>query len=262
MTSPHQSALIPGGLMRLLFGGLVPPSTPPVVPTDEDVFLLLHCDGDDESTDFPDSATGGNAPHTVSANGNAQVDTSEKWAGTGSALLDGVGGDTLSVPSDSDLNFGIADAPNTIEGRIRTNDVASVSVLLNRHGGGANDWNLTDGHSYLLQWQNTSSELFFYFNSAGAAASVKVAAANFGDEEWHHFAVSYDGTTTRIFWEGDGGTTSTADYSQPATPGDLVLGHNVATGGDTVSGRLDEIRGLHRGEYTEDFDPPVGPFSS
>ena len=43
--------------------------------------LLLHMNGIDESTTFTDSSTGGNSPHTVSAGGNVQIDTSQSVFG-------------------------------------------------------------------------------------------------------------------------------------------------------------------------------------
>jgi len=59
--------------------------------------LLIHCDGNDGSTTFTDEAS----PHTITANGNAQVDTAYKKFGTGALLSDGTG-DYLSVPDHAD----------------------------------------------------------------------------------------------------------------------------------------------------------------
>ncbi len=68
---------------------------------DSNTKLLLDCDGTNGSTSFPDAALGATA-HTITANGNAQVTTTDPKFGTGSAILDGTG-DYLSVGSPSDL---------------------------------------------------------------------------------------------------------------------------------------------------------------
>ena len=71
--------------------------------------LLLHCNGVDESTTFTDSSGGGvGSPHTVTAVGNAQIDTAQKKFDTGSALFDGTG-DYLSLEDSDDWDFGTGD---------------------------------------------------------------------------------------------------------------------------------------------------------
>lgn len=60
------------------------------------VSLLLHCNGTDASTTFTDNSP---APKTITANGNAQIDTAQSQWGGASALFDGTG-DYLSTPYD------------------------------------------------------------------------------------------------------------------------------------------------------------------
>lgn len=62
--------------------------------------LLLHCDGSDASTTITDNSPV--SPHTVTAVGNAQIDTAIKKFGTGGLLLDGTG-DWATIPDDSDF---------------------------------------------------------------------------------------------------------------------------------------------------------------
>lgn len=64
--------------------------------------LLLHCDGTDGSTTFSDNGVTG---HTVTANGNAQIDTAQSKFGNASGLFDGTG-DYLTIPDHADWNFG------------------------------------------------------------------------------------------------------------------------------------------------------------
>jgi len=65
--------------------------------------LLLHMDGADGSTTFTDEAG-----HTVTANGNAQIDTAQNVFGGASGLFDGSSG-YLTVPDSEDWNFGTGD---------------------------------------------------------------------------------------------------------------------------------------------------------
>ena len=53
-----------------------------------DAKLLIHCDGTDGSQSFYDSSPSG---HTITAYGQAQVDTGVVKFGSGSLLLDGNG---------------------------------------------------------------------------------------------------------------------------------------------------------------------------
>ena len=82
-------------MMGAASGGLVSD------PDFASVVLLLHCNGADESTAFIDTS---NSAHTITANGNAQVDTSEKKFGSGSLLLDG-SNDSLSALDNIDWSF-------------------------------------------------------------------------------------------------------------------------------------------------------------
>ncbi|MEJ0012775.1 MAG: hypothetical protein WDM94_09155 [Bauldia sp.] len=56
-------------------------------------------------TTFVDSSASG---RTITANGNAQVDTAQAKFGGASALFDGAG-DYLTVPASADFNFGTGD---------------------------------------------------------------------------------------------------------------------------------------------------------
>ena len=84
--------------------------------------LLLHCDGTDGATTFTDSS---DTSHTVTANGNAQIDTDQSKFGGASGLFDGTG-DYLSIPDSADWDFGTGDW--TIDFLIRFN------AITGRHG--------------------------------------------------------------------------------------------------------------------------------
>ena len=78
------------------------------VDPDEYTMLLCHFDGTDGATTSTDSAVAGNAPHTLTFAGNAELDMAQKEFGPSSVLLDG-SGDAVSCASSSDWQFGNGD---------------------------------------------------------------------------------------------------------------------------------------------------------
>ncbi len=84
--------------------------------------LLLHMDGTDGATTFPDSSP---SARTVTVNGNAQVDTAQSVFGGASALFDGTG-DFLTVPEAAD--FDIATGDFVIDFRWRTSSLGGFQL--------------------------------------------------------------------------------------------------------------------------------------
>ena len=93
----------------------------------EDVVLHVNCNGADTSTTFTDESKGG---HTLTANGDAQVDTAQSKFGGASLLLDGTG-DYLSLSDSSDFNFGSEEFTVEFWLRITSSDVGSSRMIEN-----------------------------------------------------------------------------------------------------------------------------------
>ena len=68
--------------------------------------LLLSSNGSDADTTFTDDSP--TTPHTITANGDAQLDTEYKKFGTASGLYDGTG-DYLTTPDDADFDLSADD---------------------------------------------------------------------------------------------------------------------------------------------------------
>src|SRR3990167_8969973 len=94
--------------------------------------LLLHGDGSDASTTITDEIG-----KTVTAVGNAQLDTAQKKFGTASILLDGTG-DYATVPDSDDWNFGAGDF--TIDFWVRFNGVAESEAFCGQDQDATNHW--------------------------------------------------------------------------------------------------------------------------
>ena len=81
--------------------------------------------------------------------------------------------------------------------------------------------------------------------------------------EWHHLAVTYDGTTTQVWIDGKGGAT-TDKNTTPITPQDgddspFQVGHRV--GGSPFTGIIDEVRISDSVRYTANFTQPTAEFA-
>ncbi|MCH7827478.1 MAG: hypothetical protein IIC75_05850 [Bacteroidetes bacterium] len=92
--------------------------------------LMLHMNGTDTSTVFTDDSA---SAHSVTANGNAQIDTAQSVFGGASGLFDGTG-DYLSIPDNADFDVGGGDW--CVDFRVRFNTVptgAEIAFFYNQY---------------------------------------------------------------------------------------------------------------------------------
>jgi len=203
--------------------------------------LLLHCDGSDGSTTFIDSSSNG---YTVTAVGNAQIDTAQKQFGTGSALFDGVG-DSLTVPASDEWVFGTGDF--TVELWYRPTVATGSQEYI-----GTGDNAGAPAQSWVFVRQNAGF-LRFIINPGQYAGGSWTGTPG----TWHHLAASRQGTSLRVFVDGTqlGGT---GTVSNPANANStLYVGGKI----NYVNGHIDEVR-IVKGEalYTANFTPPTAPY--
>ena len=139
--------------------------------------LLLNFDGTDGATTTTDASP---SAHTVSFEGNAQLDTAAKQFGTSSLLLDGTN-DAVNIAADNGFDF--SDDNYTLECFVRpaTGAFSSNSTILSRTKDASNFYRLD-----LLPNANFS---FSYMN-AGTNHIVTGGNANGG--VFYHVAVSYN----------------------------------------------------------------------
>lgn len=158
--------------------------------------VILNMDGSDASTTFTDE---GNALHTWTAAGNAQVDTAQSQFGGASLLCDGTG-DWITTPFHGDFNlvnfdftidcwFNCNSAAGTergIAGQIDSTATAttgSFAIIRNGVGGGTIFAAVYIGGSI---FSVTSTTLFTNVLNTG----------------WHHLALVRDGGNLRLFIDG------------------------------------------------------------
>ena len=212
----------------------------PTDPDFADVVLLLHMDGANGGTSFPDSS---NSAHTATAVGNANTNTSVKKFGTASLQEDG-NGDYLSIPDSSDFDIGLpvgySNEPFTVEFFANLNSTGGTQMFFGK-GGGSASWNSSTGFQYIFFIQ--SSILYFQFWQSGASAntiSADISTLGLSTGTWYHFAIAYDGTTTEAYFNGSRFGTSTGNYNAPSSATDFRVGG--ATPSYSMDGYIDEFR--------------------
>ena len=212
--------------------------------------LLLHCDGSDASTTFADAST---FAHTVTASGNAQIDTAQSKFGGGSLLLDG-SSDHLSLDSSSDFAFGTGDW--TIDFWLRKNSNPAsgrVGVIYDPRPTGVNG-------AYPEIYVDDTGRLYYY-----AQTNNRITGNILANAVWYHIAVARSGTTTKMFQDGvqvgsdysDSNNYLVGAGSRPRI-GNIAILDEPSWG---FNGWLDEIRvskGIAR--WTTTFTPPTAAY--
>lgn len=203
--------------------------------------LMLHCDGVDASTTFTDSSA---SAHTVTANGNAQVDTAQQKFGTASALFDGVN-DWLSLDGSADFVFGTDDF--SIDMWIRLSATGLTQYIYDSRPSG------TGSGNYPALFVSSANVISYAVGSTTRITGFTSLSAGV----WYHVALARSGATTYLFLNGvlQGTLADVRNYivgvSRPA----------IGTNGGTTSasefnGWIDEIRvskGIAR--WTSSFTP-------
>jgi hypothetical protein len=192
------------------------------------------------------------AAKTVTANGNAKVDTSQSKFGGASGSFDGTNS-YLSTADSSDWNFGTGDFtidfwvyPNTLT----TTGLVSATVLIPSPAGA---WKLGMSSSGAVSWSRQN-----------VAADIN-SLSNLSTGAWTHVAIVRNGNAVTMYFGGSFvGSFNAAGISYNSSGNGLVLGRNaIDTNSLYFNGWLDEVRvtkGLAR--WTSSFTPPTTEYPS
>jgi hypothetical protein len=140
----------------------------------------------------------------------------------------------------------------TLEAWVRptTTNASWRTVLLKERGGGL---------AYSLYSQTAASRPAGYVNLGGGDVELRATAALVANT-WVHLAVTYDGTTMRIYRNGVLVATRAVTGAVIATTGALRIGGN-AVWGEYFAGSIDEVRIYDRAltatELTSDMNTPI-----
>ena len=209
-------------------------------PFDLYTVLLLHMDGSEGGTSFPDDARAGEAPHAMSVHGDAHTTTAYKYFGTASLELDG-DEDAISAINSPDWDF---DADLTIEFWMRPTILSSGSDII---GTGWNTgWSVSRAADSISFWAN--------------GERILISGTDLVADEWQHIAVVRYGSALTLYIDGNAKATTT--YTEIiATSNTLYVGRDFDEDTPFI-GQLDEVR-ISKGKarYRHNFDPPENPFT-
>jgi hypothetical protein len=212
-----------------------------VEASDHRIALLLHGDGDDESTDIADGSVHN---HTVTPHGGAAISTDQSVFGGSSIYLDGAG-DYLTIPTHSAFNF--EDNDFTIEWW-EYRPAVSLGPVIARADETYPPFNI--GMNGLV-----------YMSSNGAAwdiASGRTLGA-VSLNTWVHKAVSREGKVFRTFSDGVKQDEWRSEKPLAYSEEDLIIGNK---GTYYCRAYIDELAIHSYAKYTADFTPPVAAYAS
>ena len=196
--------------------------------------LLLHCDGSDESTTITDSSP--TTAHTMTAVGNAKLDTTIKKFGTASLQLDGTG-DWVTAPDDAD--FVLSGGTWTWEGWVYLNNLSADHGLFSQaKSGGTEDYVRmfidTNGAAHLQICVPTAATGTVTLNSGGAGSvdgiTVNSVAIMSGAES---FDTDLSTTATNV---ASNITANTSSPNYTATADGAVITITAVTKGAATNG--------------------------
>lgn len=214
--------------------------------------LLLHCDGSDTGTTFTDEI--GN---TVTATGNAQLDTAQKKFGTAAGLFDGTG-DYLSVADSVDWAFGTGDF--TIDFWVRFNTLSTTQHFFTQED---------DANNYWRTWISSANKINirFVFDGVTKGDYETTGGITAIVDTWYHFEYDRNNSTIDFFQAGVSQTLTEKTAISTNDVGDvdaaLEFGRSNQSPGEDFDGWADEIRiskGIARN--TANFTPETSAYSA
>lgn len=246
------SVNIAGTGTYILQTGLVPFTEPLDTNPDPyfyDTSLLLHANGENDSTLFIDNSS---YSRTVTANGNARISVLQAKFGGGSAYFDG-SGDFLQTSS----SVGALSDNFTVEAWVRLDAMPtsnawpsqwnSTMVVVGRGSVNAGDgWGLIIG----------SSDLIFHSNDS----SIFSGAHGMTTGQWYHVCACRSDGTIRLFVDGTQ-VTSGSFSDNVGTGAYCWIGCETGQGA-YFNGYIDDLRITNNAaRYTANFTPPTLAFS-
>ena len=216
---------------------------------DEHTVLLLHFNREDGSRNFVDDSVAGN--HTVTALGDAQIDTEQYKFGGSSAFFDGdpdyTVGDFLAIPDSDDwFLFG---GDFTVDFWIRLNSLGKEQDICGQREGGK-VWIISILPNNLF---------YIYEQDNGVKVEIMTKEVlEIAPHAWYHIAVVRSGKRLYVFLDG---------VSQRIKVKKSFNGNNNIVsplhigqhgwGGSYLDGWLDEFR-ISKGvaRWTSNFTPP------
>jgi len=213
---------------------------------DANTLLLLHFNGADAATSFPDSS--GNS-RNGSAVGNAQIDTAQSRFSGAALLLDGAG-DYVTIADNNVWTF----AGNfTVDCWVRFGDLASIRPIFSHQTNADNQYRL---------YAATGGALVFEVLSSGSPLITLTSAAGLvGIGGFYHVAVVRNGNDWAIYLDGEPVAAASGAVTIPNYTSTFRIG---ADGGavNVMQGWIDEFRVSGVARWTAAFEVPAAPYGT
>lgn len=222
-----------------VYTGAFTPPTEPLTAIANTKALMCH---------LPYIADGSSNDLSITVNGNPTIEqfspydhgAYSKSSHGGSVYFDG-SGDYITVGSSGSAIR--ANSAFTVEGWYYAEPSSSTYDAVYSSGSGYE----TAGRLY-----NYNGSALFYWNSTSSITS----SVDWIENAWNHFAVTWDGTTTKLYINGKQGISSTS----PSYSGTTDLTISEAT--YPALGYIADFRASDAVIYTAEFTPPTAPLSS
>jgi len=151
------------------------------------VICLLPFEGSNTSTTFTDVS---NNVHSINAGGDAQISTAQSKFGASSLYLDG-SGDYVEMNSVASRLSELS--AFTIEGWFKLPNSADTGIL----------WAINSSSGGNVLWPLVSADSTIKFHGGGSSSSLSISPVNMRDGNWHHVAVTFDGTDYDLYVDGN-----------------------------------------------------------
>lgn len=219
------------------------------------VYSVFEFNGDSYISLNPPAADGSlvsleSDNHTLDVNGNTFLSSRIKKFGQTSAYFNGsTQSDFITTGNGDDWWFDTEDF--TIDLQARFASFSTTQVLIEHYQDSSNFWSLsynnTEGLQFRVLEEGTEKVNVAHSNTQGYEANT-----------WHHFAVSKNETSLKLFRDGTqiGNTTSIPKTTAlPNFNGSLSIARS-GSAANYYSGFLDELRVSKAGYYSSDFTSP------
>lgn len=216
---------------------------------DANTLFCCHPVGADGSTTFIDSSP---SARTITANGDAQVDTAQSKFSGGSLLLDGTG-DSWTLGNDNDFQFGTN--PFTIEAFAwPDNDGATLRFY--------GDGDAGDTTASLRIRRGATNKLVCSIYDVTVTPTEVTSTTDIIAGSFYHIAFVRTGNTLKLFINGtqEGGD-QTFSVAMNSKQNSYKFGQHGALATGLWKGWIDEPRISNVARYTANFTPPTKRFS-
>ena len=218
--------------------------TPPTGP-------LTNISGTSVLLNFENASIDDNSRNNnLETRGDAQISTTQSKFGGSSTYFDGTG-DVLLIENNPNINNG--SNPFTWECWVYNNSVQSGTtrtIWVKR--------NTTAQYGSPYLSLNTQNKLVFLGSYSGSSWSFNVGSAtNFPLDTWVHVALTWDGSTYKVFQDGVAVITVNSTTALHTNSFNLNIGADAGGSSSALNGYIDDFR-IVKGAalYTSTFTPP------